>query len=240
MFDLYFLVPVYTIAVAILCVRRGQMMPWLWIILFTGPIGATIYLVVEFAGLAPRSLGDASRRRQGAMARLRADAARLDTVGAWADLAYAEFDRRNFRPAVAAAERALARSPAEIEARYVLGRSRLALGDPAAAVEALEKVVEAEPDHANGEARFALAVALRAAGDLAAARSHLARLAEQSSRADFLFEYADVLLQAGDPAAARPVLQRIVDEFVYVPAFMRSRVRPWVWRARWRLARLGA
>jgi len=239
MADLYFLVPVYTIAVAILCVRRGRLMPWLWIILFTGPIGATLYLAVELFGLTPRSLGDAGRRRPGALARLRADAARLDTVGAWADLASAEFDRRNFRPAIAAAERVLAKEPGESEARYVLGRARLALGDPAAAVAALDALVEAEPSYANGEARFALAVALRAAGDLAAARSHLERLAEESSRADFLFELADVLKQAGEVSATRPILQRIVDEFVYVPAFMRSRVRPWVWRARWRLARLG-
>lgn len=238
MFDLYYILPFYTLAVAILAVRRGQWWPWLLIILFTGPVGATIYLVFEFGGLAPRSLGEIHRRRRGALARLRANAARLDTVGAWADLASELFERGRYREAAAAAERVLAKQPEETEARYLLGRARLALGEPRAAAQELAVVVECEPNLANGEARFALARALRVTGEPGAAREHLERLAEESSRADFLFELATVQEKAGDRPAARVTLQRIVDEFAFVPAFMRSRVRPWAWRAQWRLARM--
>lgn len=239
MFDLYYLIPLYTLGVAWLAIRRGQWMPWLLIILFTGPIGATLYLIVELGGLAPRSLGESHRRRRGALARLRANAARLDTVGAWSDLANELFERGRHREAAEAADRVLVKQPDETEARYLLGRARLALGDAPGAATALAAVVEAEPDLANGDARFALARALRASGDESAARGHLERLAETSSRADFLFELATVQEKSGDRSAARATLQRIVDEFAFVPAFMRARVRPWVWRASWRLARMG-
>jgi len=34
-------------------------------------------------------------------------------------------------------------------------------------------------------------------------------------------------------------LRRIVDEYEFVPNYLRSKVRPWVWKAKWRLRALG-
>ncbi|MGH7338678.1 MAG: hypothetical protein ACREI7_13935, partial [Myxococcota bacterium] len=63
-------------------------------------------------------------------------------------------------------------------------------------------------------------------------------LAERTSRADFLYELARVQLASGDRRAARATLERIVEEWAFVPKFGRARVRPWIWRAKWRLFRM--
>ena len=52
---------VVTLAAAAVCVRRGDWMPWLFVILLTTPIGPIVYLVVVFGGLQARSLAE---RRQ--------------------------------------------------------------------------------------------------------------------------------------------------------------------------------
>lgn len=239
MFDLYFFLPLLTLAAAVVCARRGDWMPWIFVILFTGPIGATIYLIVTFGGFQARSLAERRTSSRGALDKARADAPRVDSAGAWEELAAVAFDRGRFAEAAQAAERALAKQPGGLEGQYLLGRALAASGRATDAVAPLEAVVARKPDHANGEAMFALASARRASGDLAGARRELERLAERTSRADFLHALAEVQLANGDRAAARATLQRIVDESVFVPKFVRARVRPWVWRAKWRLFRLG-
>jgi hypothetical protein len=238
-FDLRIFASLLTIAAALVCLRRGHWMPWLFIILFTGPIGATIYLIVTFGGLQARSLADRRKSTRGALERSRADAARIDSAGAWEELAAIAFDRERFVEAAEAAKRALAKQPGDLEGQYLLGRALAATGRASDAVAPLEAVVAKKPDHANGDALFALASARRASGDLAGARRELEQLAERTSRADFLHALAEVQLATGDRAAAKATLRRIVDESVFVPKFVRARVRPWVWRAKWRLFRLG-
>jgi hypothetical protein len=223
----------------VVCLRRGDWMPWLFVILLTGPLGATVYLIVTFGGLQARSLADRRRTTRGELDRARADAPRIDSAGSWEELASLAFDRGKFPEAAQAAERSLAKKADGLESRYLLGRALAASGRASEAVAPLEAVVSAKPDHANGEALFALATARRASGDLAGARRELERLAERTSRADLLFGAAEVQLASGDRAAARATLRRIVDESVHVPKFARARVRPWVWRAKWRLFRLG-
>ncbi len=235
----FFLFPLLTVAALFVCLRRGDWMPWLFIILFTGPLGATIYLIATFGGLQARSLAERRTSTRGALDRARADAARVDSAGAWEELAAIAFDRGRFAEAAAAAERALAKQPGGLDGQYLLGRALAASGRSSEAVAPLEVVVTKKLEHANGEALFALAAARRASGDLPGARRELERLAERTSRADFLHALAEVQIASGDRRAARATLQRIVDESVFVPRFVRSRVRPWVWRAKWRLLRLG-
>jgi tetratricopeptide (TPR) repeat protein len=238
--DLYFLIPLLTLAAAAVCLRRGDWMPWLFVILLTPPFGALLYLIVAFGGLQARSLADRRKSTRASLERARADAQRIDSAGAWEELAAVAFDRRQFAEAAQAAARALAKQPGELEGLFLLGRALVASGRAPEAVRPLAQVVERKPDLANGEALYALAVARRASGDLAGARGELERLAERTSRADFLYELASVQLALGDRAAAVATLRRIVEESVFVPKFVRARVRPWVWRAKWRLLRLGA
>lgn len=238
LYGVYGLATIYTIAVAALCVRRGDSSTWLWIVLVFGPIGATVYLVSQFERLALPRLGAISRPAAVDLRRARANAELVDTAAAWAECASVHADRGKWDAAIEAAERALAKDPEQFEALYDLGRALLARKRFAEASRTLERVVLKRPDHASGEALFALARALRGAGDLEGARSRLEDLAQRTSRADFLFELGTVQQASGDRAAARVSYQRIVDEFVFTPQYVRGRVRPWVLRARWRLGKL--
>jgi hypothetical protein len=229
-----------TFAAAVLCVRRGDSMLWLLAIFLLQPLGSIVYLVVTLGGLQARSLADRRKTTRASLEHARADAQRVDSAGAWEELAAIAFDRRRYAEAADAAARALAKQPGDLEGLFLLGRSLAAAGNARQAVEPLSQVVARKPEHANGEALYALATALDASGDLAGARAQLELLAERTSRADFLYELARVQIASGDRAAARATLERIVAESAFVPKFIRSRVRPWVWRARWRLFRLGA
>lgn len=239
MFGAFSLASLYAIAVAVLCLRRGHAMPWLWIILLTGPIGATVYLVVQFDEIFRPRLASVPRPAAAALRRARADAERLDTAAAWAESAALHADRERHAEAIADARRALAKDARLIDARYDLGRALWASGRAAEAREELARVVDERPDHALGEARYLLARALRASGEAARARQHLELLGERSSRADFLFELATVEQELGDRAAARRTLRRIVDEAEFAPRYQRPKLRPWVWKAKWRLRALG-
>lgn len=236
----YVLVPLVTIAALVVCVRRGDTWPWALVIFFTAPIGGIVYLIVTFGGLQARSLADRRKTTRASLERARSDAARVDSAGAWEELAALAFDRGRYEEAADAAQRALAKQPDDLEGLYLLGRALLGAGRAQEAVAPLEQVVAKKPEHSSGEARFALGVARQRSGDAAGARRELEQLAERSSRADFLFELAEAQLATGDPAAAKVSLRRIVDEFVFVPKFSRARVRPWVWRAQWKLFRLGS
>ncbi len=240
MLRLYGLAAIYTVIAGILCVRRGHAGSWLWVILFFGPIGATIYLVSEFEHIVrPRSASVARTSATG-LRRARADAVRVDTAAAWSECASLHAARGQWDVTAEAARRALAKEPEHLEALHELGRAALARGQWSEARKALGRVVERKPDHASGETLFALAKASRGAGDLAVARQQLELLAERSSRADFLFELGRLQEQMGDRVAARGTYRRIVDEFVFTPAYMRGRVRLWVWKAKWRLLQLGS
>ena len=235
---LYFVPLLLTFAAAAVCIRRGDSMLWLLAIVLLQPLGSIVYLVVTLGGLQARSLADRRKTTRGGLERARADAQRVDSAGAWEELAAIAFERRRFAEAADAAGRALAKQPGDLEARFLQGRALLAIGQAREAVEPLAQVVAKKPEHANGEARFAYAQALEASGDRAGARRELEQLAERTSRADFLYELASVQLASGDRAATRATLRRIVEEWAFVPKFVRARVRPWVWRAKWRLFRI--
>ncbi len=238
LYGAYGVATLYTVGVAALCVRRGDSGAWLWIVLLFGPIGATVYLAAHFGSIVRPRVSAIPRPSAAELRRVRAAAEQVDTAAAWAECASVFGDRGRWEAAVEAARHALAKDPEHFDALYDLGRALLALKRPGEAREPLQKVVARKPDHASGEALFALAKALRGAGDLVGARAQLEALAERTSRADFLFELGTVQEFSGDGLAAKKTYQRIVDEFVFTPKYVRGRVRLWVWRARWRLRRL--
>ena len=239
MLRLYGLAAVYTVLAGVICVRRGHTSSWLWVILFFGPIGATIYLVSEFEHIVrPRGAGVAQTSAAG-LRRARVDAERVDTAAAWSDCALLHGARGKWGVAAEAARRALAKDPENLEATYALGKAALAREQWPDARTALSRVVERKPDHASGETLFDLARATQSSGDLEAARGYLETLAERSSRADFLYSLGQLQEKMGDRAAARSTYRRIIDEFIFTPAYLRGRVRWWVWKAKWRLLQVG-
>jgi len=73
-----------------------------------------------------------------------------------------------------------AEDPSNPEAAFVRGKSEIATGNPAAAVEALREAIAVKPDW--GQAHFVLGSALLMTGDLQRARAELARAVELNPR----------------------------------------------------------
>lgn len=234
----YVLGTAFTLWMAVECVRRGQTCPWLWVILLLPAIGAVVYFFAEvfqpraFLSRGPRP---ATPRE---IARLQSEVKRLDNGEAWTDYAHALRSRRRFAEALEAAETAAARDPQSLRALYELGLSRIGTQEFAAAAEPLARVVEKDPGHDFGEARYALALAYEKSGDKESALSTLESLARTTSLPKVLFSLASLQAEAGDTARAREALTRIIDESEYVPSYHVREVRPWVRKARKALSAL--
>jgi hypothetical protein len=222
----------FTLWMAVTCVRRGHTSPWLWIILVFPTVGAAVYLFSEVLGpQAFRSRGGrrASRRE---LDHARAEVRRLDNSESWTDYAQALRSRRKAEESLEAAERAVAKDEDNRRALYELGLAQMSCDKYREAVLSLAKLVQQDPGHDSGEAKYALGVAYEKSGDRESARRTLEELARTTSLPKVLFSLASLQAQAGDHVEARGTLQRIIEESEYVPSYHRREVRPWVRRAR--------
>jgi hypothetical protein len=223
----------FTAWMAFEAIRRGQAMPWIWLILFFPPIGGLIYFFAEYLGHGSSAVRFRTQKVTAAdVQRAAADVKRLDNAASWYAYATALRSRRQFAQAVEAAKKALERDPTDVSAQYELGRGLLGAGQPKEAIPVLESVLSADRWFDTGDALLALAKAQESAGDAAGARKTFEELANRSRRPEILYSLAKLQLAAGEKDAARSSLQQIVDDAELTPAYNRKRVRPWVRRAR--------
>jgi hypothetical protein len=230
---LYLLGAGFTIWMAVEAARSGRGGYWLWIILVFPPFGAAIYFFTEYLQSASPALSFRVRRVSGEELRQAAlDAKRLDTGVAWAQYASLLRARRDFTGAAEAAQKAVEKTPGDIEALHEFGRALLGLGRPAEAEGPLKTVCGSDPGYDKGDALLALAQAQEGAGKAADARLSLEQLAVRSARPEVLYYLARLQASLGDQPAARTTLQRIIDEAEFAPTYMRRTLRPFVSRAR--------
>lgn len=230
----------FTVWVGVTIVRRGHANPWLFVVLFFGPVGGLIYLLshMDLPFLRP-SPGPRQASAQD-VRRAEVDARRLDTAESWAHLASLHRSRGDFARAVDCATRATGKDPRHVDAQYELGLACLGGGRSADAIPPLRAVIARDPTYDSDDALFALARAEEQAGDLAAARASLEALAARRGRPEILFLLASVQARTGDRDASCAVLRRLIDEADYVPDYLQRNVKPWVKRARQALKEMGA
>jgi hypothetical protein len=237
----YYAGSLFVVWMAIESVRRGHANPWLWIILFTPPFGAIVFLAVILIpqGLPRFQLGlggpSAHDLRQAAT-----EVKRLDNCAAWTDYARALRARKKYSEAVVAGRSAVEREDSELEGHYQLGLALLENAQPELAIEPLGRVIATDEDHDSGEALFCLADAYAKTGDSENARRSLEALVDRRARPRFLYSLALLSEGMGDVLAARRHLERIIDDEQYVPNVLKRDIRPWVRQARKRLKKLPA
>jgi hypothetical protein len=234
----YVLGTAFTLWMAVACVRRGQASPWLWVILVFPALGAAVYLFAEVLGpraFVRRGPRAASKRE---IERLQSETRRLDNHEAWTDYAQALRSRKLFPLALEAAEKAAARDPRSSRALYELGLAQMGCQKFPEAARSLARLVEKDPGHDSGEARYALAMAYEKSGEKESALRTLESLARTTSLPKVLFSLASLQAEAGDTARARESLERIIEESEYVPAYHEREVCPWVRKARKALSSL--
>jgi hypothetical protein len=222
--------------------RRRPAFWWFYVIIFLfPPLGAAIYLIVEAVpdfGLLRKSFKVFPRRKR--IRELEAAVRVNPSAGNFEELADLLMDDGKLALARAAFDRTIAAQPNTLDPYYRRGVCALELGDPAAALPDLDRVVQKEPDYDFDRAQGLLAQALALTGDPTRAEALFRRATAAATLSETYLNFAVFLASTGRPAEAREWAQRVIDKSVGLPNYQRRRERPWVRRARKLLKQLPA
>ncbi len=222
-------------------IRRRPDTYWLYIILFLGPLGAGIYLVVEAIpdlGLLRQSFKVFPRRR-----RIRElEAAVLDnpSAGNYEELADLYMEEGNFSKARVCYDKAISSRTDSPDPFYRRGVCEIELGDFAPAVQDLERVVQKDPGYDFHRAKGLLAHAYANAGQPAKADELFHQAVAISTLSETYYNYALFLSAQNKQAEAREWAQKILAKKPTMPGYLRRRERPWFRKASALLKRLKA
>jgi hypothetical protein len=216
-------------------------MYWIYIILFLGPLGATIYLLIvafpDLIAFNPSFQGYSRRRR---IAELEAITRQNPSAGNYEELGDRLMEEGNLEGARRAFDGAIATRTPSLDAYYRRGLCALRAGDAAAAIPDLKRVVDTEPDYDFHRAAGLLAQAHAKAGDTQKAEALFLRAAATSTLAETYLNYAEMLASAGRKAEAREWAQKVLDKELTMPHYLRRRERRWFRSAGEMLKRLAA
>jgi len=220
-------------------IRRRPDTYWLYIILFLGPLGAGIYLVVEALpdlGLLRQSFKVFPRRRR--IHELEAAVLDNPSAGNFEELADLYMEDGNFSKARACYDKAISSRTDSPDPFYRRGVCEVELDDFAAAVPDLERVVQKDPGYDFHRARALLAHAYANAGQPAKAEELFQQATAISTISETYYNYALFLSVQGRTAEARDWAQKILGKKPTMPGYLRRRERPWFRKASALLKRL--
>jgi hypothetical protein len=220
-------------------IRRRPDTYWLYIILFLGPLGAGIYLVVEALpdlGLLRQSFKVFPRRR-----RIRElEAAVLDnpSAGNYEELADLYMEEGNFSKARDCYDKAISSRTDSPDPFYRRGVCEIELGDFTPAVQDLERVVQKDPGYDFHRAKGLLAHAYANAGEPVKAEDLFRQAVAISTLSETYYNYALFLAAQNRPPEAKDWAQKILAKKPTMPGYLRRRERPWFRKASGLLKRL--
>jgi hypothetical protein len=220
-------------------IRRRPDTYWLFIIIFLGPLGAAIYLLVEALpdlGLLRDSFKVFPRKK-----RIRElEAAVLDnpSAGNYEELADLYMENGDYARARASYDRAISSRIDSPDPFYRRGVCEIELGDFAAAVPDLQRVVSADPGYDFHRAKGLLAHAYANTGQPQKADELFQQATIISTLSETYYNYATFLSAQGRTAEAREWAQRILGKKPTMPGYLRRRERPWFRKANALLLRL--
>jgi hypothetical protein len=121
---------------------------------------------------------------------------------------------------------------------YRRGVCAIQLGDAAAALPDLERVVGKEPGYDFQRAAGLLAHAYARTGQKEKAEALFRQVTITSTLSETYLNFADLLLAEGRNADAREWAQKVLDKKPNMPGYLRRRERPWFRKAHELLKRL--
>src|ERR1700688_168637 len=220
-------------------IRRRPDTYWIFIIMFLGPLGAIIYLLVEAAPdltLVGQSFKVFPRRRR--INELE-DAIRDNpSAGNFEELGGLYMDDGNIARARAAFDKAIAARADTPDPFYRRGVCAILLGDAAAALPDLERVVSKDPDYDFQRAAGLLAHAYAQTGQKEKAEALFRQVTTTSTLSETYLNFAELLASEGRNAEAREWAQKVLDKKPAMPSYQRRRERPWFRRAKEMLKRV--
>lgn len=230
------------IALAIIhFIRRRPDTYWLYIILFLGPLGATIYLLVEAlpdVGLLRQSFKAFPRRRR--IHELEAAVLDNPSAGNYEELADLFMEDGNFSKARACYDKAISSRTDSPDPFYRRGVCEVELGDFVPAVSDLERVVGNDQGYDFHRAKGLLAHAYANTGQAAKAEEFFRQVTVISTLSETYYNFALFLSAQGRDAEARDWAQKILAKKPTMPGYLRRRERPWFRKAAALLKRLKA
>jgi hypothetical protein len=220
-------------------IRRRPDNYWIFIILFLGAPGALIYLLVEAlpdVGLVGQSFKVFPRRKR--IGELEAAIRDNPSPGNYEELGDLYMDDGKLAQARAAFDKAIAARADTLDPFYRRGVCALLLGDAAAALPDLERVVEKDPDYDFLRAAGLLAHAYAQTGQKEKAEKLFRQVTITSTLSETYLNLADLLASEGRNAEAREWAQKVLDKKPAMPGYLRRRERPWFRRANEMLKRV--
>ena len=222
-------------------IRRRPDTYWFYVILFLGPVGAIVYLLVEALpdiGLVGQSFKVFPRRKR--IGQLEAIIRDNPSPGNYEELGDLYMDDGKIPQAREAFDRAIAARADTPDPFYRRGVCAIQMGDFTAAVPDLERVVAKQSDYDFQRASGLLAHAYAHTGQKERAESLFRRVTTTSTLSETYLNFADLLASEQRTAEAREWAQKVLDKKPTVPSYLRRRERPWFRRAKEALKKLPA
>lgn len=206
-------------------IRRQPSFYWLYLIFFLGPLGALIYLAIEwlpelFDPGAFRFLERGRRVRE-----VEASIRQNPSAGNYEELGLLRLDKGDWAGARACFDRALDQRTDSLDPFYRRGLAEVELGDFAAARADLERVVTADAGYDFQRAAGLLALADWKTGDHDRAQRLFEQVLRTSTLTETQLHYAEFLAETGHREEARQQALRIRDKRAAMPGFQRRRER---------------
>jgi len=212
-------------------IRRRPDNYWIWIILFI-PFGSVIYLLVEAApdlGLVGQGLKVFPRRKR--IGQLEAVIRDNPSPGNYEELGDLYMDDGKIPRAREAFDRAIAARADTPDPFYRRGVCAIQMGDFAAAIPDLERVVAKQSDYDFQRAAGLLAHAYAQTGQKEKAESLFRQVTTTSTLSETYLNFADLLASEQRTDEAREWTQKVLDKKPTMPSYLRRRERPWFRRA---------
>jgi len=222
-------------------IRRRPDTYWFYVILFLGPVGAIVYLLVEALpdiGLVGQSFKVFPRRKR--IGQLEAIIRDNPSPGNYEELGDLYMDDGKIPQAREAFDRAIAARADTPDPFYRRGVCAIQMGDFTAAVPDLERVVAKQSDYDFQRASGLLAHAYAHTGQKERAESLFRRVTTTSTLSETYLNFADLLASEQRTAEAREWAQKVLDKKPTMPSYLRRRERPWFRRAKEALKKLPA
>lgn len=231
------LIPLALIAICVVhAVRRGNIFPWIYVIIFLPGIGSLIYIAVEIVPELLRGRA-AARLKSGAASALDPNksfreahraAELVGSVNSKRALAEEYLARGAYGDAVEI-YRATAVGQFKDDPALLMGlaRAQFLNNDPAGAQASLDAVQAADPSFVSGDAHLLYARALEAQGKTDEAIAEYRRLVPYFSGEEARARFAMLLDKTGARDEARAIYQEIVKLLDGAPARYRQAQKEW-------------